>query len=1540
MPAGTLGPILEGMRDQSNKVANTERLFGADFSARITAPDTETDTEAYQSPAQHETALDRLTLTVLSPILPSSSTTRDEFVHYGKSALKTGALFFPGAAGCATTAFVSGLDHMRTGETTTEKVLDFALGAVQGVAARQILHATGKLNLNVASKGLTMGVTTRLAETVLDRHTYLNPKTGEFSFELGKERTLATCFSSEALLADIVVFGAAHSLAAKINADTGNILKKSPFWSTVLTGGTFGASSGSYHELMRQTQNKEAFDPTQVVLRGLLQAGVDSVAAMPGGYRSDAIFRQHVRDAVEVQGQKLEQLRDIINSGLAPQRPEYAFALAGFGNIGLTPQMELRSHAFAVTTEPGTGGGARFRSGNGITPQEWQSKVSEWSKLPESDKVSLLAHLHRSPEAQRLSLWKAALKDNSEQVRFTAATTLDALPEGQRLTAWRDAVHSSDYIVRLGALSSISDLPAKHRQSAIAHTLEQGALLYPPAGTSPWYVRGSKDFWQNFSGASPPEWMPKHLVERFSRTPASLVVEAIGAIPSGDRLRLWQECLNDNRTRSAAIGNLKVLPESERAQAWDTVDKQVTWKMRPYQNDGYGEKLVAQIGVLPEGKSRIAAWDKAVQNHAPFEKEAIISALLSLPEATRYSKWKELLEVVSSRNYSMTHVTGSIEGLPPEVRLEAFSLAASKMLPVQAADQPYPYTKEISSDKKIPWAEQLRHHYVRQHVLDLASAINKIPVAQKIEAFELMVKHYPTDALWRCLDGLSDKSGIDAQHIGRAARVLLESGSPELIEALSISIPLWRMQELPAGDGKKAMVDFFTEVSKAGPQNAKYLREWWDETALPQSDAEYEMWDGKSVLPMREHLAGAVDLKVLTTILFGSDGETAKIGQRLASENAFFLRNIARCTGHTANAEEMATVARAADHWLTTGDMLGSVRTALDNVSAAHGEERSGALSDFMRILALQTKASDVPKLYTMLLDCSVNPSSNEGQRLVAMRAACALRDLNPNEFQRAYVAPTEELLRSSTQLYTWKLATCARLGLMERTGELEPGTIQFPDLRMPPIKLEQKEQVTVRQQAESALFDSHRLMGLMGSGPLGKLFPSIFGLHESDNGIVGRPQHGGHEFPIDVHSIQVVENVRQQPEFAMLTEKDQVNVLWAALLHDVGKQAGRADPGHEYVSANLGWGVLTSLGYSAARTQRIVNLITRHREASFDPGLKGSERLKHPEALDDLATFYRHPSSAAQLRILNESDIRAINSSQSYWKEDVAKELDSVRALIANRGQELNHHSLPLLTTHLPRGFRLQVAPESFALLVHVSNDVGGTFLRQLAVIESPQYSASTSLVTKSHQHLYYNKGGLVAILSAPPEQISQSHRTNLGTGVSVDWKRHVELTKDWLEAEGTGEKFATEVNRDLRKLGFGTSAEPLSALTDARSQLAQFDNLDELLASSAPLQLKEGALIIVKAMTRDDTGAPSKQHNEVKVNNPTLTGFGIIRKNMPVHFEAMTETQAKALLGTNNLPHWLVLGPKPAEGVIHISELLWNEAQRRNLPIVVLDP
>jgi len=100
--------------------------------------------------------------------------------------------------------------------------------------------------------------------------------------------TFSQTINAPALISDVVVFGLAHGMLGELNLATAGAINKSAFWSTTLTGSTFGMSAGAYQEIMRQKETGKSYDIGAIIMRSLLQGAIDSVAAAPGGMQARA----------------------------------------------------------------------------------------------------------------------------------------------------------------------------------------------------------------------------------------------------------------------------------------------------------------------------------------------------------------------------------------------------------------------------------------------------------------------------------------------------------------------------------------------------------------------------------------------------------------------------------------------------------------------------------------------------------------------------------------------------------------------------------------------------------------------------------------------------------------------------------------------------------------------------------------------------------------------------------------------------------------------------------------------------------------------------------------------------------------------------------------------------------------------------------------------------------------------------------------------------------------------------------------------------
>jgi len=202
--------------------------------------------------------------------------------------VKTAALFYPGAAGVAGYVAMSALDQAHPNDSLKNQAEDFALGATKGALMVGAFRATAELPTNalgLAGRGATLGVASRLLDSGLDRHTYINPNTGAVDLAGGLSNVFKTTFQPGALAIDAATFAVAGGLAQGATSLTRGALAGNLAATNAMTGGIFGFSSGAFNELRQEQVNKQSISPLSILGQGLESGAVMAVAAIPGGLK-------------------------------------------------------------------------------------------------------------------------------------------------------------------------------------------------------------------------------------------------------------------------------------------------------------------------------------------------------------------------------------------------------------------------------------------------------------------------------------------------------------------------------------------------------------------------------------------------------------------------------------------------------------------------------------------------------------------------------------------------------------------------------------------------------------------------------------------------------------------------------------------------------------------------------------------------------------------------------------------------------------------------------------------------------------------------------------------------------------------------------------------------------------------------------------------------------------------------------------------------------------------------------------------------------
>lgn len=255
-----------------------------------------------------------------------------------KQVVKTVPLFMGGRVATIGAAALGALDQMKPEDDAGTQFVDGVLGGTKGALTQKSFEAIGRLNTNFVIKGAAMGMTARTLDIGLNRETF--DRDGRFALGQGLSKTFAESFSGKQIGADFAVAGLGYLGLRAVNGAGMSRLAESRLFGNIFAGTVFGASSGSYQELSRQTQ-AGIFDPLRIGKESLIHGGLGAIAAAPGGLQG--AMRYTAQDfgpyTPEQARANLARLQDPVEK-LAPVKDrtnaKYSYASeAEFHNIGM-----------------------------------------------------------------------------------------------------------------------------------------------------------------------------------------------------------------------------------------------------------------------------------------------------------------------------------------------------------------------------------------------------------------------------------------------------------------------------------------------------------------------------------------------------------------------------------------------------------------------------------------------------------------------------------------------------------------------------------------------------------------------------------------------------------------------------------------------------------------------------------------------------------------------------------------------------------------------------------------------------------------------------------------------------------------------------------------------------------------------------------------------------------------------------------------------------------------------------------------------------
>lgn len=285
-----------------------------------------------------------------------------EIEGLGCNFLQSATLFFPGRFGRLATVATYSMGQAKLADSLPTSLVDGSLGALKG----GILHAgfskLGSLEIGIPAKGLAIGTSSRVVEMALSRNTFLDLESGKFNATGGVSKVIDAALDPAAIGTDIVVFGLSHAMTRTASSLSRGALDNSPLLSNCLTANSFGMSIGASGEFQRQREWGEKLDVAMILRRGLLQGGLDTIAALPGGFKTDSRLKSMTTGFVSEQlsgakhsgSQRLTRLVEFLSLAGGPK-----LAFAGLpSEVSVTkglssPLLSMIEGESSFATQPG-----------------------------------------------------------------------------------------------------------------------------------------------------------------------------------------------------------------------------------------------------------------------------------------------------------------------------------------------------------------------------------------------------------------------------------------------------------------------------------------------------------------------------------------------------------------------------------------------------------------------------------------------------------------------------------------------------------------------------------------------------------------------------------------------------------------------------------------------------------------------------------------------------------------------------------------------------------------------------------------------------------------------------------------------------------------------------------------------------------------------------------------------------------------------------------------------------------------------------------
>lgn len=215
---------------------------------------------------------------------------------------------------------------------------------------------------------------------------------------------------------------------------------------------------------------------------------------------------------------------------------------------------------------------------------------------------------------------------------------------------------------------------------------------------------------------------------------------------------------------------------------------------------------------------------------------------------------------------------------------------------------------------------------------------------------------------------------------------------------------------------------------------------------------------------------------------------------------------------------------------------------------------------------------------------------------------------------------------------------------------------------------------------------------------------------------LVGKVQHGTHDFSVDIHTLKVLQGVMSDPRYAKLSDNDKMVLQVSTILHDLTKTEGQIDKLHPKDSAFDAYYIINRLNMPRADKLKVYEIIRNHdwlEKLNKNYKIVNNEYHKiTPEEYNDMlqkiAFSHRQNDCFEMSAILAKADLKGVKANDAFYskfKDAYENKVKEVQVLI----NKIKETAIHIPQTRIPKASELIVDNDIVYKVTHdgVTNTV-----------------------------------------------------------------------------------------------------------------------------------------------------------------------------------------------------------------------------------------